>query len=30
VFAGVRSVDRELVNLTLVMGANQRQLTYHV
>jgi NitT/TauT family transport system permease protein len=30
VFAGARSVDRELVNLTLVMGANQRQLTYHV
>lgn len=30
VFSGVRSVDRELVNLTMVMGANQRQLTYHV
>jgi len=30
VFAGVRSVDRELVNLTLCMGANKRQLTYHV
>lgn len=30
VFAGVRSVDRELVNLMLIMGANQRQLTYHV
>jgi NitT/TauT family transport system permease protein len=30
VFAGVRSVDRQLVDLTLVMGANQRQLTYHV
>jgi NitT/TauT family transport system permease protein len=30
VFSGVRSVDRELVNLTLVMGANQRQLTRHV
>lgn len=30
VYSGVRSVDRELVNLTLVMGANQRQLTYHV
>ncbi|MGA7804535.1 ABC transporter permease [Bradyrhizobium sp.] len=30
VFAGVRGVDRELVNLTRVMGANQRQLTYHV
>jgi NitT/TauT family transport system permease protein len=30
VYTGVRSVDRELINLTLVMGANQRQLTYHV
>ncbi|MCK1744488.1 ABC transporter permease [Bradyrhizobium sp. 139] len=30
VFAGVRNVDRELVNLTLIMGANQRQLTWHV
>ena len=30
VYTGVRSVDRELVNLTLVMGANQRQLTTHV
>jgi NitT/TauT family transport system permease protein len=30
VYTGVRSVDRELVNLTLVMGANERQLTYHV
>jgi NitT/TauT family transport system permease protein len=30
VYTGVRSVDRELVNLTLVMGANQRQLTWHV
>jgi NitT/TauT family transport system permease protein len=30
VYTGVRSVDRELVNLTLVMGADQRQLTYHV
>ena len=29
-YTGVRSVDRERVNLTLVMGANQRQLTYHV
>jgi NitT/TauT family transport system permease protein len=27
VFSGVRSVDRELVNLTRVMGANERQLT---
>src|SRR6202048_1655449 len=25
VYSGVRAVDRELVNLTLVMGANQRQ-----
>jgi NitT/TauT family transport system permease protein len=30
VFSGVRSVDRELVNLTKVMGANERQLTWHV
>ena len=30
VYSGVRAVDRELVNLTLVMGANQRQLTTHV
>jgi NitT/TauT family transport system permease protein len=30
VYTGVRSVDRELVNLTLVMGANQHQLTRHV
>lgn len=30
VYSGVRAVDRELINLTLVMGANQRQLTYHV
>jgi NitT/TauT family transport system permease protein len=30
VYSGVRGVDRELVNLTLVMGANQRQLTTHV
>ncbi|KIZ47680.1 hypothetical protein OO17_03210 [Rhodopseudomonas palustris] len=30
VYSGVRAVDRELVNLTLVMGASQRQLTYHV
>ena len=26
VFAGVRSVDRDLVNLALVLGANERQL----
>ena len=30
VFMGVRSVDRELVNLTMIMGANERQLTRHV
>lgn len=30
VYTGVRAVDREIVNLTLVMGANQRQLTRHV
>src|SRR5271156_4538020 len=30
VYSGVRAVDREQINLALVMGANQRQLTYHV
>jgi NitT/TauT family transport system permease protein len=30
VFSGVRGVDQELVNLTKVMGANERQLTTHV
>src|SRR5260370_31027099 len=30
VYSGVRAVDLDLVNLTLVMGANQRQLPYHV
>ncbi len=30
VFSGVRGVDQELVNLTRVMGANERQLTTHV
>lgn len=30
VFMGVRSVDRELVSLTMIMGANERQLTRHV
>ena len=30
VFMGVRSVDREPVNLTMIMGANERQLTRHV
>jgi NitT/TauT family transport system permease protein len=30
VFAGVRAVDRELVNLARVMGAGERQLGRHV
>lgn len=30
VYVGVRSVDRELVNLALIMGASERQLTRHV
>ena len=30
VYSGVRAVDREMVNLAQVMGANQRQLTWHV
>ena len=30
VFMGVRSVDRELVSLTMIMGANERQLSRHV
>jgi len=30
VYSGVRGVDRELVGLTRVMGANERQLTRHV
>jgi NitT/TauT family transport system permease protein len=30
VYSGVRAVDREQINLALLMGANQRQLTYHV
>ncbi len=30
VYAGVRGVDRELVNLARVMGANERQLGRHV
>ena len=30
VYMGVRSVDRELVNLTLLMGASESQLTRHV
>ena len=30
VYSGVKSVDRELVNLAKVMGANERQLTTHV
>ena len=30
VFAGVRAVDRDVANLALVMGANERQLGRHV
>lgn len=30
VYMGVRNVDRELVNLAAIMGANERQLTRHV
>lgn len=30
VYMGVRSVDAELVRLTMIMGANERQLTRHV
>ncbi|OZA92365.1 MAG: hypothetical protein B7X76_00105 [Azorhizobium sp. 39-67-5] len=30
VYSGVKGVDRELVNLAKVMGANERQLTTHV
>jgi NitT/TauT family transport system permease protein len=30
VYVGVRSVDRELVNMALIMGANERQLSRHV
>jgi NitT/TauT family transport system permease protein len=30
VFTGVQSVDRELVNLTMIMGASESQLTRHV
>jgi NitT/TauT family transport system permease protein len=30
VFAGVRSVDRELINLAKLMGANERHLSRHV
>ena len=30
VFAGVRAVDQDLVNLTRVMGASERQLSRHV
>lgn len=30
VYVGVRSVDRELINLTMIMGANEQQLTRHV
>lgn len=30
VYMGVRSVDRELVNMTMLMGASESQLTRHV
>jgi NitT/TauT family transport system permease protein len=30
VFAGVRAVEREVVNLALVLGANERQLGRHI
>ena len=30
VYMGVRTVDRELVNLTMIMGASESQLTRHV
>jgi len=30
VYAGVRSVDQEVVNLALVLGANERQLGRHI
>ena len=30
VYAGVRSIDREVVNLALVLGANERQLGRHI
>ncbi|MBV8184810.1 MAG: ABC transporter permease subunit, partial [Hyphomicrobiales bacterium] len=30
VYMGVRGVDAELVRLTMIMGANERQLTRHV
>jgi len=30
VYTGVRAVDRDLVRLTMIMGANERQLTRHV
>ncbi|HVX78994.1 MAG TPA: ABC transporter permease [Bradyrhizobium sp.] len=30
VYAGVRSIDRDLVNLAMVLGANERQLGRHI
>ncbi len=30
VYAGVRAIDREVVNLALVLGANERQLSRHI
>ncbi|MEH2473784.1 NitT/TauT family transport system permease protein [Nitrobacteraceae bacterium AZCC 2161] len=30
VYAGVRSIDREVVNLAMVLGANERQLGRHI
>jgi sulfonate transport system permease protein len=30
VYAGVRSIDREIVNLALVLGANEQQLGRHI
>jgi NitT/TauT family transport system permease protein len=30
VYAGVRAIDREVVNLALVLGANERQLGRHI
>jgi NitT/TauT family transport system permease protein len=30
VYAGIRSIDREVVNLALVLGANERQLGRHI
>lgn len=30
VYMGVRSVDRDLVNMTMILGASESQLTWHV